>query len=782
MKLASTLLAALLFISTPALAQNAKEDTPWKPVEGKIMSRWAKEVDPKNPWPEYPRPTMVREKWQNLNGLWDYALLPDSPPAQSGFRYDGKILVPFPVESALSGVGRRVSPDQTLHYKRTFTVPADWRTNDQRVLLHFGAVDWHATVHVNGQPLGDHQGGYDPFSFDITDQLKANGDNTITVAVKDPTDTGGQPRGKQWADPHGIWYTPTTGIWQTVWMEPVGRASFESLTIVADRQQGQLTVTPVVRAWQERGVPLWELEVFSEGKPVGKAVTLVTAPITIAIPGGARPWSPQAPFLYEIRARSLDRTAVRDEVVSYAAFRDITLAKDESGVNRLFLNGKVTFMFGPLDQGFWPDGLYTPPNEAAMRFDIEAAKKMGCNMLRKHVKVESERFYYLCDKLGIMVWQDMPSPFFGDGKGKPGEENAAQPVLNDAWKTNFESELKELVTDRGSHPSIVMWVPFNEGWGQNDLAWGKAMVDKVKAWDPSRLVNCASGWTDMGNGDVLDIHLYPGPGTATLQANRAVVLGEFGGLGLPLEGHTWAPKNNWGYVSYKNKDELTDAYVDLLGRIPVLIGGGLCAGIYTQTTDVEIECNGWLTYDREVWKIDAGKALAASRALYLPPPVVKIVVPHAGQSIPGASPLDWSYTLESPGEGWTEAGWTKHETWKSGKPGFGTPETPGAIVGTQWNTGEIWLRASVTLGAGVELAHPHLSIHHDEDAEVYFNGVPAVAPGSLRGYTTGYTLVPLTPGAVEILRAGKPVTIAVHCTQTRGGQYIDLGIAEVTRP
>lgn len=766
-----TLLAGLLSLCSSALAQGQNDAKPWKPVEGKLMSKWAKDVDPKNPWPEYPRPTMVREKWQNLNGLWDYAILPTNQ-SDTIVKPDGQILVPFPVESALSGVGRRVSPDQTLHYKRTFTVPADWRTNEQRVLLHFGAVDWHAVVHVNGKNVGEHKGGYDPFSFDITDHLQ-DGDNSISVDVKDPTDTGGQPRGKQWNDPHGIWYTPTTGIWQTVWMEPVPKAYFKYARVTQATKSGQVSFATSVG--------------YGNGAPLGtnpKISGTITAngKVVADIEGNSarvrnpQLWSPESPTLYNYKLR-IEALGVSDTVEGYLAFRDVELAKDDSGVHRFFLNGKPTFMFGPLDQGFWPDGLYTPPNEAAMKFDIEAAKLMGCNMLRKHVKVESERFYYLCDNLGIMVWQDMPSPFFKTGTPKPTDENFHQPAQSDEWKANYKAELDEMLEDFGHHPSIVMWVPWNEGWGQNDLAWSKEMVDYTKQSDPSRLVNCASGWTDTGNGDMLDIHIYPGPATTTLQKDRAVVLGEYGGLGLPIDGHTWQKKDNWGYVSYKSKEEVTKAYLDQLRQIPMLIAQGLAAAVYTQTTDVEIETNGWLTYDREVWKIDPAVAKPLTEALYATPPTVKTLVARAGD-LSGQAAGEWKYTTTKPADGWEKPGFDDSK-WQTGKGGFGTKITPGANIGTEWNGKDIWIRRS--FDAPATTVAPHLSIHHDEAAEVYFNGERVA---TFTGYTSGYTLAKLDAKAIDLLKAnaGKKVTVAVHCSQTTGGQYIDVGLVDVVPP
>jgi hypothetical protein len=742
---------------SPALGQGGAGA--WKPVGGHIMTRWAKEVSPTSVLPEYPRPTMERATWQSLNGLWAYAITPggaEKPPATM----DGQILVPFPVESALSGVAKGLKPDQQLWYQRSVEVPAGWRTGGQRVLLHFGASDWRTTVLVNGTRVGDHTGGYDPFTFDITPALR-DGKNEITVGVVDPTDTGGQPRGKQWLTPGGIWYTPTSGIWQTVWLEPVPAAAIEGLTIRGSAKDStiRVAVTPG-GAGDGTGV---EVTVRAGDREVAKIRSEGGREVTIKIPDG-RAWSPADPFLYDLSVRLLKGGAAVDEVRSYVGLRDISVGPDEAGVTRLLLNGRAVFQYGPLDQGFWPDGLYTPPTDAAMKFDIEAVQKMGGNMLRKHVKVEPERFYTWCDRMGVLVWQDMPSPFF-----RRAEEKNIQPELSPAWKENFEHELQEMLKDRGNHPSIVMWVPFNEGWGQNDLGWAKSVVEKVKAWDPSRVVNNASGWTDMKVGDTYDLHIYPGPGPVPPEQHRAGVLGEFGGLGHPVEGHTWVAKDNWGYVSFKTKQELTEAYCGLLMQMPMLIGQGLSAAVYTQTTDVEVEVNGWLTYDREVWKIDPDRAKAAALGLYAPTPVVRTIVPGATTR----DDISWRYTTKAPAQGWESVGFND-SAWEKGVSGFGRQGTPGAVIRTAWESDEIWMRRTFDL-AKTPTA-PHLMIHHDEDADVYINGEKAL---TLKGYTTGYQYIALPDAAKKLLKAGEN-TLAIHCRQTGGGQYIDAGLVDLT--
>jgi hypothetical protein len=763
----NVLAAALASLGVLSQASQAQSQA-WKPVPGHIMTKWAADVSPDKVWPEYPRPQMVREQWQNLNGLWDYTLAgPKSAETK------GRILVPFPIESALSGVGRAVTPDMTLSYARQFTIPEGW--TGQRVLLHFGAVDWKATVSVNGRQVGTHTGGYDPFFFDITDALKPGDSNTLTVEVTDPTDQSAHPIGKQRLKPESIWYTATTGIWQTVWLEPVPKDSIRSLlwttSCIKDGEAcGKLEI--------ELNSPAKDIEfaaaVFDGDKEISRATSKcdsceakASLDLRLLRDQGRelKLWSPDAPFLYTVKATISRNGKVIDQVTGYAALRELKVAKDDAGINRLMLNGTPTFQFGPLDQGFWPDGLYTPSTDEAMKEDILAVKKMGGNMLRKHVKVECSRFYYWCDTLGVLVWQDMPSPF-------PPKDSAAAD-----WKQNFEDELRRMMDALRVHPCIVMWVPFNEGWGQHDTA---DIVAKVKKWDPSRLVNNASGWTDAKVGDVSDIHVYPGPGGPPTEASRACVLGEFGGLGLPLEGHTWVQKNNWGYVSFKDQKELTDAYVALIDKIPALIAQGLCAAVYTQTTDVEIECNGWMTYDRAVWKIDPERASAAAKKLYEPPARFVVVVPCAQQG----RPVTWRYSLTKPADTWPGGVDARYDdpAWKEGQGGFGSEGTPGAIIGTPWTTSDIWLHLGANLGNS-PIQNPYLLIHHDEDAEVYINGVLAA---KLTGYTTGYTLEPISPAARKVMKAGEmipPQQIMVHCHQTKGGQYIDVGIVDLrTQP
>ncbi|MHC4167626.1 MAG: glycoside hydrolase family 2 protein [Planctomycetota bacterium] len=738
-------------------------DAAWQPAKGPLMTRWGKQVTPDNAHQEYPRPQMVREDWLNLNGLWEYAIRPEDQGRPRDF--DGQILVPFPVESALSGVMKPVGQESRLWYRRTFETPGKWK--GQRTLLNFGAVDWDTTVWVNGMKVGTHRGGYDPFTFDVTDALKDSGRQEIVLSVWDPTNAGYQPRGKQVSKPRGIWYTAVTGIWQTVWLEPVNRARIKSLKLSPrfDESLEEIEVfvhgAGAVYEIQFRVRDASKLVAEQRVKVVGGSSTWwvpFASEVTIGIPD-AKLWTPDSPFLYDLEITLLESGKVVDQVSSYFGMRKIEVKKDEGGINRLFLNNEPLFQFGPLDQGWWPDGLYAAPSDEALRYDIEVLKKLGCNMLRKHVKIEPDRLYYWCDKLGLLVWQDMPS---GD-KYIRGNQPDIQRTPESA--AQFEAELKAMIATFCNHPSIVMWVPYNEGWGQ----WDTARIAKlIKQLDPTRLVNSASGWTDRGVGDVHDIHRYPGPGTAPIEENRAVVLGEFGGLGLPVPGHTWQDKKNWGYRSYKTRDELTAAYVTLIDNLRSLIGGGLAAAVYTQTTDVEIEVNGMMTYDRAMIKMDAEKAAAANKRLYLPPPVVKTVIPTSQKR-----PQSWRYTTSKPGDGWHTANFDD-SAWQSGKGGFGTKGTPGAVVRTEWNGSDIWLRRTFKLRS-TKLSLPQLSIHHDEDAEVYING-QLVA--KLKAYTSSYVRVTLDEKARKALKPGKNC-IAIHCRQTTGGQYIDAGLVDV---
>ncbi len=602
MKETAAVFGLTALIVAGALSPSAEPALPWAPVKGRIMTRWAADVRPDRVLPEYPRPQMVRKKWLNLNGLWDYAIT--ARDAGRPAEWDGKILVPFAVESALSGVGRPVGSAQALWYRRTVDLPKKWRRG--RVLLHFGAVDWESAVWVNGREAGTHRGGYDPFTFDITEALKRGAKQEIILRVFDPTDDDNSAiaRGKQVMKPHGIFYTAVTGVWQTAWLEPVPDTYIARLKTTPDIDGGLLGIETEI-AGKSAGTTV-SVTVTRGGKAVAQADLPSGVPASLKIPR-PRLWTPSDPALYDIKAVLKKRSKSLDKVTSYAGMRKIALGKDAQGFNRLFLNNEPLFEIGPLDQGWWPDGLYTAPTDAALRHDIETIKALGMNMLRKHVKVEPDRLYYWCDKLGLLVWQDMPSALF-EREGLPAEVLAARDA-------EFEAEWKAIIDARANHPSIVMWVPFNEGWGQYD-------TERIAAWtkqyDPTRLVDNASGWTDKGAGDVSDIHSYPGPEMPPVEEKRAAVLGEFGGLGLPLTGHLWKAEGNWGYRNFDDTRAFEERYAELIKTLYQLVDKGLAAAVYTQTSDCEVEVNGLMTYDREVIKLDPAMFAALNRG-FLPP-------------------------------------------------------------------------------------------------------------------------------------------------------------------
>lgn len=576
-----------------------------------LMTSWGRTVgQPEVPLPEYPRPQMVRDQWMNLNGKWDYAI---AARAEEQPAWQGKILVPFAVESSLSGVKKTVGAEQRLHYHRSFTLPSN--AKGKNVLLHFGAVDWQCDVFVNDKKVGSHSGGYDPFFFDITSALKKSGNQEIVVKVWDPSDEGPQPRGKQVKQPRSIWYTPVTGIWQTVWAEFVQPTHIASFIQVPDVDGKSLKVKTKIADFKA-GDQI-RVTALDKDQKIGEAVKTDTSELSISIPN-AKLWSPSSPNLYDLKVELLRKGKVVDVVKSYFAMRKISMAPDANGIQRMLLNDQFLFQYGPLDQGWWPDGLYTAPNDEALRFDIEKTKAMGFNMIRKHVKVEPARWYYHCDKLGILVWQDMPSGDMGNRwDSRPGIIGlATDKERTPESEAIYKKEWKAIMDATRNFPSIVVWVPFNEAWGQFKTP---EIANWTKAYDPSRLVNESSGGNFHGTGNIMDLHNYPAPcmpDPKLYGAKQIIVLGEYGGLGLPLEGHTWQAKDNWGYQSFKTKEELLAKYESFIGEFPKLIEQGLSAAVYTQTTDVEIETNGLMTYDRAVIKMPEQKLNEIHQKMY----------------------------------------------------------------------------------------------------------------------------------------------------------------------
>ncbi|MCX4579919.1 PA14 domain-containing protein [Streptomyces sp. NBC_01571] len=555
-----------------------------------LRTKWADDVGPRNAHPEYPRPQLTRDNWRNLNGSWQFAAAKagDQPPV--GRNLAEKILVPYPVESQLSGIERH---EDRMWYRRTFTVPKDWRIGSgKRLQLNFGAVDWKAEVYVNGTKVTEHQGGYDKFSADVTAALKPGRTQELIVGVYDPTDAqGGEnpPVGKQRLDPSGIWYTPSSGIWQTVWMEPVATDHVDSLKLTPDVKSSRLTVEP---QGVRDGVPV-TATAYAGHRRVATLAGRTGQPLTLKI-SDPHLWSPDDPFLYDLKV-----TVGADRVGSYFGMRSIAV-EQVNGTPRTVLNGKPVFMMATLDQGFWPDGLHTAPTDEALAYDLKMHKQMGFNAVRKHIKVEPDRWFYWADRLGLMVWQDMPAMTAGV------DPNAAS-------RAEYEREMKQMIDEHISSPSVVMWVTFNEGWGQYDEA---RIADQAKSWDPTRLVNSMSGinlGVDGGTGDIIDEHGYPSPALPpNPDGKRALVSGEYGGLGLAVPGHAWSVQQSYVDV---DPATYTDDYLARLDEVHKLACKGGNGAVYTQISDVEGELNGLMTYDRKVVKPDVKRLKAAHDAL-----------------------------------------------------------------------------------------------------------------------------------------------------------------------
>ncbi len=715
----------------------------WHPVPGHLVTRWAKDVDPAAPLPEYPRPQMVRRDWLNLNGLWEYALTDQraaAPPAV----YDGQVLVPFPIESALSGVKRPVSAQDRLFCHRTFIVPTSWA--GQTVLLHFGAVDYEAAVSVNGREVGRHVGGYTPFEFDVTPALRP-GQNDLLVNVYDAT-SDDQPIGKQRTGKgvRGIWYTACTGIWQTVWLEPVPATHVTSLKLVPDVDGSALRLTVAATG---DGTVSATATATADGKAIGAATGGPGAELTVPI-AAPHLWTPDDPYLYSLHVSLRHGDQVLDAVDGYFAMRKVSLGKDAQGHERILLNNRFVFERGVLDQGYWPDGIYTAPTDAALQSDVDMTKTLGFNLSRKHAKVEPDRWYYWCDRQGLLVWQDMPQ--------------AKSDHLPEPAKAAFKRQLAEEVTAFANHPSIIVWTTFNEGWGEHDV---EPLVDMVRQMDPTRLVNNASGWTDVpGVGDLRDTHHYPAPACEVPTGDRASVDGEFGGLGMRVAGHLWAepPRGHQGPA--RDGWKLTRNYQGLIEQAYRLRDErSMSAYVYTQLTDVENETNGLLTYDRDVVKPDVAIVAAANagRFVPLPPNPHPDVLPSAADE-----PGEWRYTTDQPGVSWSAADFDDR-SWTVGRGGFGhgvgNPTTP-------WKTADIWLRRTATLPLTLPPAIDVLA-YHDDDVQVYVNGIAAAAA---TGAAHDYERLPMSPEARAALKPGGPNVVAVHCHQTTGRQFVDVGL------
>lgn len=736
----SKTLLAIALATLAAVVGCRQANAAWKPVSGNLMTRWAADVSPTNARPEYPRPMMTRPDWLNLNGLWQFRTAVDGEAAPIGQTLAESILVPYPVESALSGLGRHES---RMWYRRTFDVPAGW--TGKRILLNFDAVDWQATVIVNGKQVGSHRGGYDRFSFDITSALNATGPQELIVFVYDPTDQGSQPRGKQVISPTDIWFSPASGIWGTVWLEPVPSTRIASIHTTPDIDAGTL------RLAVQMTNPDAALTVKATVTDAGAEVTTLSGPasaeMTIPVPS-PKLWTPDSPHLYDLTVDLYRGTTLVDEIGSYFGMRKISIGKDAKGITRILLNGSFVFQVGPLDQGFWPDGIYTAPTDDALKYDIQIEKRFGFNMIRKHIKVEPDRWYYWCDKLGMLVWQDMPS-------GNNSDSDA---------HIQFELEMKRMIQSHWNYPSIVMWIVFNEGWGQYDTA---RIANRAKAIDPSRLVNNATGWNDAGVGDIVDKHIYPGPGCFNPEPTRASVNGECGNVWVNIPGHLWT-RAGFTYDPTYSPEEGAHNYYNLMQQAYVLRDNpGMSGLVFTENVDVETERAGLITYDRAVNKVDPDRASPWTKGVFTAPPYVTMVAPTSQSQY-----VTWRYTTTSPTGSWTDPAYVD-TAWSQGGGGFGLGVS-GVNIGTNWNTADIWLRREFTLASNTGVV-PVVRSRHDDDIEVYINGVLAVQDP---GWCSAYWDIPVLTAARSALQTGRNV-IAVHCHNATGGQFVDAGIGTI---
>jgi hypothetical protein len=719
----------------------------WQMKQAPLMTRWASQVDTNNPLPEYPRPQLVRSEWLSLNGIWQFQAGAANDPVPTNQTLSAEILVPFPMESAISGVMQYY---QRSWYRRFFTIPAAW--NGKRIILHFDAVDWEAQVFINGRTAGDHKGGYDPFSYDITPLLNGAGPQELIVGVYNPVDNAGEPRGKQTLHPGGIMYTSSSGIWQPVWLEPVDPAGISDIQLIPDIDNSRLRL--IASTFATNGTVI-SATVFDGGAALTNVTGAPGTELDLPIPN-PKLWSPDSPFLYDLQISVVSNGTTNDTLTSYFGMRKISIGI-VNGVRKMFLNNQFLFEMGPLDQGFWPDGLYTAPTDAALKYDLDQEKALGFNMVRKHLKVERPRWYYWADKLGLLVWQDMPSVNSYTGNPQPIDTN------------QFEIELRRMVQTHWNSPAIVMWDIFNESQGQHDTV---ALVQEIATLDPSRLVNQASGGSYFGAGDVLDDHSYPAPGNPT-SSTQAAVDGEYGGIGFQIAGHLWNPALAGGnYVGANSTDDIATIYDSFVNDIILYKSNGLSAAVYTQITDVENECNGLLTYDRllkpDLNKINTSNQKAKTGILYL-----SDVLPTSQNQ--GRT---WKYSTNSATStvDWYALGFDD-SSWSAGQAGFGTGGTPGAVVRTTWKTPDIWIRQQFTLGSltASDWSNLVFRCYHDEGCEIYLNGVLA---GSASGYTTAYTLIDMTESGKNALLPNATNLIAVHCHQTTGGQNIDVGISE----
>ena len=790
--LRNTAVRTCLVVGLLIAAAGASPCDTWEPVEIPLTTRWAKKVTPANAWQKYPRPQMKREAWQSLNGLWDYAVTDRSASEVESF--DGKILVPYPIEASLSGVGRDVSPDEALWYRRS--IERARPTGGGRVLLHFEASDWDTTVWVNGETVGHNRGGYDPFTLDITDALEADGTQEILARVWDPQTSVYKASGKQRP---GDAYDLCSGIWQTVWLETVPDTSTERIEVVPDIDEDTVRVTVHTRGESE-DVKV-RLEAFDGGTRVGDATGRPGKPIVLHVPE-AKLWSPDRPFLYDLTVQLERNGQAIDEVTSYFGMREVSLGDVLNGPGkRILLNGKPIFQMGPLDQNWWPGGSLTPPSDEAMRFEAEYLKRIGCNMVRLHIKQNPRRWYYHCDKVGLLVWQD-----FVNGRGRKKPED---------WKEQWLTEQRRMMETLQAHPSLVMWIVFNESWGQHD-------TERVTTWtmeqDPTRLVTAASGWTDVpGLAHIRDIHDYtrhPSIPLPKVEPERAVVLGEFGGFNSTVPQNNWvnaglgdlippgdpvfgrggfAPGGarydyNWSgdyfRPTFSPGRAFATHYEALIDDLRVLQAFGLQGGVYTQMTDMRNEQNGYLTFDREVSKAKPALFNRIHQRLYKGPPDIEPIVPSSH-----AEPQTWKYILEEPRDDWQNLDFNDQD-WETGKGPFGN--TSESKPGTRWDSPRLYLRKKFTLDRVPE--HAALTVFYfaevgynrngrgvRDDAKFYVNGrLVDTSMSRQRQPQHRVEAIVLRPDDLAAMREGENV-LAVMCNDRtpEKPQIIDVALCSV---